>query len=247
MNSWLDITSLDPDRLLLKLSDGKPLTDDELGQIKQILQGFNPRDRHCPYSQDDIYSLVKVIGKAGLRELRQVITGLLDFDDPLTISLVLEIVCLAWDGTEEYLERLLNFALGTAWDEDFDVRHTAIKVLGEHMRGILAPALGSQPKGKKKVTPAPHHLHVLHLLIHIFEDGADDIWSRQVSYYALLRAAGAEWEELPAEGVVLDLAPGSKDIDNEKVQLLKSLVSKSGIEDSESGSFSSGNAPPGTR
>ena len=159
----------DAEKLLLEINSGKSLRPEDEKLVGELLAAPENRLLGRHLSQDDIYSLVLVVGRAKVTKFRHLIAAFLDRDDPLTVSLVLEVLCLEWKETAEYLERVISFALGVPWDVEGDVRQTAIKVIGEYLKSVIPAAPGSSA-----VALTPANQHVLSLLIHLFDDDDDD-------------------------------------------------------------------------
>jgi len=121
-----EFVELEADQLLIKLNTGEGLTDREKDTVIALLDlvrvspdlqpgsagrvslgsGANQRiaEVRLP-GVDEIYSLIKVAGRAGLKEHRNVVESFLGHEDPLTVSLVLDILC----------ERLLLRCLVNTW------------------------------------------------------------------------------------------------------------------------------------
>lgn len=207
---------MDVEKLLLRINSGTTLDPGEIEEVAALLEwtlqdgGFKEK-----VSEDEIYSLILVIGRARATKFRHIIAQFLESEDPLTVSLVIDILCLEWGGTREYLERLIHFALGVAWDVDNDVQQAALRVLGEFVSG---------ERGATNGELSPGVLRVIELLFSIFEDEHVEEWSRRSAYFALLRAAGRKRSELPSECLVLNLEPGSSDILWDDLEALKALV-----------------------
>ena len=218
----------DAEKLLLEINSGKPLRPEDEKLVGELLAAPENRLLGRHLSQDDIYSLVLVVGRAKVTKFRHLIAAFLDRDDPLTVSLVLEVLCLEWKETAEYLERVISFALGVQWDIEGDVRQTAIKVIGEFLKSVI-PAAGKA----SGVSLAPANQHVLSLLIHLFDDDEDD-WIRFAAYRALLRAGGLPEDDLPSEGLLPDLSPGSPDLNQAILSRLRELAGYSSESFSES-------------
>ncbi len=228
---------MDPERLLLKLSSGKRLTAAEVAGVVELLESASEES-----GLDDSYSCLLIVGRAGLKEHRRLVERYLDTKDPLTVSLALEILCLQWHATEDYLERALDFALGVSWDTDDDVRGMSLRVLGEYLRESWDGHIPESCSDKQ--------LKVLGLVLSVFEDEALDPLVRQSAYNSLCRAAGKEWEELPSECVLLNFESGSTDVDWPMIERLRQL-SLSSPESAVSSSSSRNSSslrivPPGT-
>jgi hypothetical protein len=211
---------LDPEEQLVKLNSGGRLDETELDEVLALLESTDVQELGRKLSADDIYSLLLVIGRTKDTRYRGLLERYLDAKDALTVSLVLEILCLQWGPIEECLEWLLDFALGSAWDDEDDVRQTALRILGDYLCREL-PKNAVPAKTKKK---DPRALKVLGLVVSIFEDDTLERATRQAAYYSLLRASGISWENVPSEFARLDLNPGSKDIDWELLSRLKNML-----------------------
>lgn len=228
----------DAEKLLLEITSGKSLSKDDEELVGRLLEAPDDRLLGRHLSQDDIYSLVMLVGRAKLKKFRHLIAAFMDRDDPLTVSLVLEVLCLDWQETSEFLERVISFALGLPWDEDGDVRQTAIKILGEYLHAALASVVRA---GKNA---APAEQHVLSLLLHLFEDDEDE-WIRFAAYRALLHAGGVPTEEIPNDGYLPDLSPESSTLDRATLEKLRRVAGYSS--DSFSGSPGSIKGPASMR
>ncbi len=158
---------------------------------------------------DETYSLIKVMGRANLKDQRGVLESFLKHEDPLIVSLVIEILCLNWELTEDYLEQVVNFALGVAWDEEYDVADTAIRVLGEFLAG-----------GEESGPEAPQ---VKKLLSELFEDKRSDHWIRQRCYFSMLRASGKAWEEIPSECSLIEFSRDNPEVQWSVIDQFKEL------------------------
>jgi hypothetical protein len=223
------MTHIDAEQLLVKLNSGKSIPDDNIAEIAAFLEEIagDPaiEDR---VSFDEVYNLILVLGRAKATAYRNLVARYLEIKDPLTAALALEILCLEWNGLEEYIEQVFHFALGVSWDEDDDLSLMAIKVLGEYLHIELSqnntlPAIGRS----------------LELLLFLFEDKNGEQWVRQAAYVSLLRAAGYDWEQVPSECAMLNLEKGSDDIDWSVVNQSREKLSKFSVISSSSSNISS--------
>ncbi len=213
------VQPIDPERLILEISDGKMISEEEKGVIVSILESCLQEKLIRGFSIDDIYSYILVIGRAKFYDLGHVLERFLASEDALTVALVLEILCIDWARTDDYLERVLSFALGTPWDVDEDVRQTAIKILGNYLHAKMAP--------KKRKTAPKHTKHVLSLLYSIFQDEEAEHWTRQTAYFALCRASGKSLADLPPpECFLMEFGPDSCDIDREVINQIEGFLSE---------------------
>ena len=233
---------MDPEKLLLSINSGKGIKDDDLEEIAHILQLIEADEKVAKrVSWDDRYNMILVVGRANAQQYRNLLEGYLDSSyDPLTVALVLEILCVEWGGTDDYLERVLTFALGVSWDEDDDVRLIAVKIIGEFIRRRLREVRRDQVDAAKELPPVL--ARSIELLLSLFDDTELPPWTLQGIYFALSRAAGRSWDEIPSECAALDLTEESEDIDREMLQGLQQLVS-----DSSSSGTSIPELSPGTR
>jgi hypothetical protein len=93
--------------------------------------------------------------------------------------LALQILSIFWGLKHEYIAEVRKFLKGTEWDSEEDVRQVAIQVAGEILR-----------------TSDDHEL--LSLLCELVERKEENPYLSQDAYRALGRAAGLEWNEVPA-------------------------------------------------
>jgi hypothetical protein len=208
----------DPDQLLSKLANGKSLEAEEETQIVELLQAWGRGDSARERTLDDLYAYLVVINKANLVQHHRVLERFLDAKDALTVSFVLETLCLDWNLSAEYLERAVSFSIGAPWDSEGDAREQALKILGEHLRSQ------SLCEKVKKGAISESQERVLALLLATVEDCDNDNWVRQAAYFAICRAMGREWSELPPECSLLQF--DSEDSGSDDPHLDKELLEK---------------------
>lgn len=221
---------LDPERLLVRLNSGKSLTSDEIEELVRCIE--LALSESGPLSLEDLYAMVLVLSRARLTDRAYLLERAFEVRDPLTVALALETLCLDWELYSSYVERVMAFALGVAWDPDGDVQGVALKILGEFLKDALsgktALAVPTEKKGRgssaakpkrsssekpKSAASDPRIGAVLELLFSIFDDVDLEHGVRQAAYCSLLRAGGRDWELLPSECVEIDLSEGSEDLD----------------------------------
>ena len=208
--------SVDPEALLLKLNTEGKIPDEAFLKVVSVLEQINVDEADRGLPLDDLYALLLIIGKVREFKYQYIFNKYLELKDPFIVSMILETVCLNWKLTEEYLEYIISFAVGAAWDSEDDVCVTAVKILGEYLYSERNKPrrAGSSNDWNKKVTE---------LLLNILSDTDREHWVRQGAYYSLLRASGKDWSELPGECAVLDLRPGSSDVDWETVKAVEKM------------------------
>ncbi len=211
---------MDPEKYLVKLSLGKKLTEAELGEAAEALERIDLATLNRAGLVDEAYALVHLISKAGGEQYAYLVARYLEAKDPLLVSLVLETLCLHWGLSAAHLERVMSFALGESWDYDEDVRQTALKILGEHLRRQAVDA----PDKKAKHWFDSSTGHVMDLLFSILGDAGADQHTRRAAYSALCRAAGKEWEELPADYREIDFSDTSADLDRAMLEKLREAI-----------------------
>ena len=225
------LVSIDAEALLVKLNEGEQLSEQDALELVRLLESIWVPDGGRAVSMDDLYAYIAVLKRARLLQYRHVLERFLDARDSLTVALVLETLCLDWELTDEYLERVLSFGVGVSWDEDEDVKQTALKVLGEYLHKAWTGK--RMQHGLSSVLRREQH--VLALLLSTFEDEDSEPWCRQGAYFALSRAYGKSWENLPSECVALNLEAGGSDIDHDMIDMLKQIPLQSSSEDSGGG------------
>lgn len=237
----------DTEQLLAKIHEGRPVDDQELSHLTQLLIEAKNNNVVQNLSIDDVYTLLSLLGRIKSRKHRHLLEHYLESDDGLTVSLVLETLCLKWEETEDYLERVIHFALGVSWDLEQDVQQTALKIIGEylyHQRHVLVSAMASKQSTKRAL------IKLLDLLSSVFHDQKNDRFVRQAAYFSLCRATGKPWEEIPSECAVLDLTTNSTDIDQTIIKTVENLIStylppsSSPLSSSSSSPCSSSPKPP---
>jgi hypothetical protein len=103
---------------------------------------------------------------------------------------------------DRYQVQIEEFVAGVDWDSDGDVRQVALSAAGELLR--------SQPR-----------MHLLRLLQLVFESPDERPLIRQGAYFALARAAGRSWDELPSASRRMDL---EKDVDRAVLSWVDSQI-----------------------
>ncbi|MCB0358160.1 MAG: hypothetical protein KDD44_00935 [Bdellovibrionales bacterium] len=202
---------MDPEKLLVDVNSGKKVRREDLDEIVAFLDSLDPET--CEGNAlDSAYACLLLLGRADLKERAQLFEKYLDCNDPLTVALSLEILCVEWDLTEGYLERVVSIALGAPWDPDGDAQAAAFKALGEHVRRRVSAPL------------EPRERRLLELILKSFSDPSGSDESREAAYRALLRVAGREWDEVPREDRILDLSADSDDIDGQAITSCRKLV-----------------------
>ena len=141
---------------------------------------------------------------------------------------------MEWDRFEDYLERIISFAVGVSWDEDEDVKQSAIRILGEYLASGLSLEAGRESNRDLEITLSDDQREVVLFLLRTFFDRTLESWTRQSAYCALLRASGVRAQGLPNDCVMLDFTPGSTDIDWGSVAFLQSLVDEENSSSSSS-------------
>ena len=217
MNQIEDIfESVDPEALLLKLNTEGKIPSDVFAHVVDILEQINIEDVDSGLPLDDLYAMLLIVGKVRDFKYQYLFNKYLELKDPFIVSMVLETVCLNWKLTEEYLEYIINFAVGAVWDSEDDVCVTSVKILGEYLHS-------EQSKPQKTSSDNDWNKKVTELLLNILSDAGREHWVRQGAYCSLLRAFGKDWSELPGECAVLDLHPGSPDVDWEAVKTVAKM------------------------
>jgi len=136
----------------------------------------------------DPYTAIHVLGLMNSIEHEQLVARYLrSSDDPMIARIALQVLSANWGLAERYRSAIEEFARGVAWDSDADVRLAALSAAGE-----LARASGDAP--------------LVALLLSVLDDEGNPRLVRQAAYFALARASGKDWRELPPASRRLDLA-----------------------------------------
>jgi len=198
----------------MRLNSGQTLSSEELAEVGQALSEISVRrDRINCEILDDVYEMILILGKANAQEHKHLVEHHLDSKDPTTVCLVMEVLCCEWGRIDDYLEQLVNFALGVPWDGQGDVREQALRILGVYLKGKFPVGNASADWGGYRESPSAQDINVLGLIFQTFRDSELDDYIRQAAYISLCKAAGKQDESLPAECDVIDLYAGSSDID----------------------------------
>ncbi len=163
--------------LLQKAQAGK-LETGELAYVAERIKASKPGD------DQDLYTLIDILGKTQAKEYRSLVEGFLDYpSDPQIPKIALETLCLSWELTHEYLPLLKQIIKTLQKYEDLRkddaVRLVALKCIGEYIQGhrelelleLLLSTQACKNNGKE-----------------IIQYGA---------YIALIRAMGKDWSEIP--------------------------------------------------
>ena len=187
------------DEELLDRAKWGTVSDAELTRVAERLASTDPGG--------DPYTLLHILGKAGAMKYRALVESFLQRrDDPMLARLALQILGGFWGETDRYVSTLVEFAQGVAWDTENDVRQIALSLLGGHIRkhGDIA---------------------AISVLLRVLDDQAVDTIVRDEAYFALARAMGKEWNELPPASRLLDW---DSDIDESIILEARRRVASSG-------------------
>ena len=123
--------SIDADAILGKLSDGKDVFKEELQGVEEIIIRAAEEESFISIlGYDALYSMVLIVGIAGLRSCTKALDILLNCKEPTTVSCILKVLCEQWNESESIFDRLIMFSTGVPWDVDQDVRTDALWHLG---------------------------------------------------------------------------------------------------------------------
>lgn len=242
---------VDPEKLLDQLARGKKLWLEDLRAVAALIEEFLEQKTRSvqAISLDDVYSAIIVLGKAQAFRFRQVLERLLDSRDALTVSKTLEVLTEEWKEIDEYLERVVQFALGCPWDKEHEVRQTALRILGDYLGQTQDRQKSRKRVGRKKNGALRREL--VRLLLKNFEDPRKDPLTRQVAYVALCRSLGKDPTELPSEQRLLDLSDASPDVDWDVIEISRRIATQPTSTSSSSSRLSKLSsrtiASPGTR
>ncbi len=217
----MDAPETDIDKLLAKVDAGRALNPTELLAVGELLRKYCVEGQSETLSLDMIYSLLVMIGNISRYHPRDIVEYTLELKDPLVACLALEILCLKWNLVTDYLERVIDFALGVPWDHERDVQQTALKILGEYLAGAIG-----EPEKKPKQNWQKKQSRVFELLLSVFEDKTLDESIRTGAYIALCRGFGKSLELIPAECALLDVSDSSPEVDWEMVRSIRAQLKR---------------------
>ena len=145
------------------------------------------RAKSGEFEQDRLSEEELALGHAFAFQYRELVERFLDCeDDPMLARLALQILCGYWGNTAQYLEEVLRFMRGVPWDQEEDVRQIAVSEAGEYLRSNTEPRF-------------------LRELISIFESEDEERSMHEGAYFALARAVGRDWKDLPSAASHFDL------------------------------------------
>lgn len=145
-----------------------------------------------PELEADPHLLLLTLGRALATRHRELVESfLVSPEDPMLARAALEVLCDDWDMASQYLTYVAAFIEGVEWDEEGEVRGMAFSRAGEYLRDQDNPEL-------------------LRLLLRAFDDPDEDPHFRGDAYFALARAVGRDWDDLPSAARELDF---ERDVD----------------------------------
>lgn len=208
---------MDAERLLYRLNCGKQLRPTELKSLVTRLEQDLESGDVC---LDDHYIMLLVLRRAKATEYRALLERYLLIRDPMTGCLVLETLCRDWGFIRDYLERVINLALGVPWDVDDDMRLCAIELLSDFLRCRNGEDGPEYQAAVKKV---------VQLLLRTVELETESRQIREAAFASLVEAAEVS-KILPTELSQIDFSSPSTDQRlREAVQsLLSSELASSG-------------------
>lgn len=164
---------------LLDRAKSRLLTRAEISQVAAALADPKPGD--------DAYTLIHILGTAGAIQHEDLVGKYLHSpSDPMTARIALQTLCNDWAKVGDYRAELLTFVRGVDWDPDDEVRLAAISIAGELLRTSTDKSLLA---AVMDIWTSAEHSPVL----------------RQAAYFALARARGADWKDLPPASRLLNL------------------------------------------
>lgn len=156
----------------------KPLSRAEIDAVAMELQELEP--------EAEPYVLLLTLGRAFATDHRELVESfLVSPEDPMLARAALSVLCDAWDMASEYVTVVAAFIEGVGWDEEGQVRGMALSKAGEYLRDH-------------------DDAELLGLLLSAFDDPDEDPVSKQGVYFALARAVGRDWNEIPSAADELD-------------------------------------------
>lgn len=177
----------EPSEYLATLAAGGTISKNDARKIAEELAGAVQSEDPDEWDFDRVYELVLVVGKGKIGEATASLERLLDAQEPMTMCLVLTILCEDWGRIADYLERVMTFAVGTVWDEELDVQERAIELLGQYVHNRISQEKGLASEAVRRV---------IELLWQQLAS-ADENWIvRRAAYQAMLAALGRGKESI---------------------------------------------------
>jgi len=125
---------IDGEEYLSRIIRGEVISHEELKQIGEYLKlAVDPDPGIKEISRDTLYSLILVAQKSNAKFLAPILEKFFDYEDPVTVCLVIETLCSKWMMSNEYIESILHLALGVSWDIEGDVQEEALKILSKEL------------------------------------------------------------------------------------------------------------------
>lgn len=162
---------------LLNAARSRRLTTAEVESLVAALED--------PDFDGDRYSVIHALGKGAPPTARVLLEHELeDPTDPMVARIALQTLCSFWGLSDLYRDEVLRFLTGVEWDEDRDVQQMAASIAGEMLRNA-------------------HDAQLLRVLLELFDNTGDEDVLHADAYFALCRAMGRDWSDLPPAGKVL--------------------------------------------
>ena len=121
---------MDPNKLIKKVTIEENINEQDLNKSIGLLKNHcSEQQKNSRLSLDDVYTILLLIEKCDAKQYRHLVEYFLDSKDSETVSLCLNILCIKWGRIIDYFEQLINFSLGLGWDEEEDLKVTALDIL----------------------------------------------------------------------------------------------------------------------
>ncbi len=146
------------------------VTEEEIASVITELQD--------PNTEESRSRLMQVLGYATGPDYALVLEPFLNSRETWLAAKALEVLCLDWDLTAQYMKYIEQFMQGVSWDTYGDCRYTAIGAAGAHLEKHSSPKL-------------------LRKLLDTVDDDTQGNDMRHSAYTALRNAMGYEARGVP--------------------------------------------------
>lgn len=157
------------------------LSQEEIADVMMELQKFLNNDPLCDHTE--LWSLIETLSFVGsfsglkpeyITLLEKFLDYHQDLDGPLY---ALSILCINWDLTSQYAEKIKSFLKGVAWDSGI-VKRKAIYIAVD----LIQEA---------------HDKECLQFLITILENKQEGTFNREIAFKCICKSIGIDWDDIP--------------------------------------------------
>jgi hypothetical protein len=179
---------------LVERAQWERLTKEEISEVIERLQAFVIDIHHKCYGYSEkpkmlvtrltleeieLDQLIETLGYVGAFE--SIEPGYVELVEkfivyppfPVISATALQVLCIVWELTEHYLDKIKSYMGGESWDKNGDVKIMAMSIAGSYVKKT-------------------HDGDCLKLLLEIFDNKNEKKFDRQIAYRSIARGFGFE-------------------------------------------------------